>query len=131
MIRIYGASKLDKVPLWTRLRREWEAVHFVMRWPWEHVGVIEDTPQEARKFWVEDLEDVMKAQLVMVYGEPQDKLRGALVEAGMAIATGRKVLVVGEHPDYGTWQYHPSVYQACNLDAAYGLLRNVIQYEVT
>ena len=131
MIRIYGASKLDKVPLWTRLRLEWEAVHFVMRWPWEHVGVIEDTPQEARKFWVEDLEDVMKAQLVMVYGEPQDKLRGALVEAGMAIATGRKVLVVGEHPDYGTWQYHPSVYQACNLDAAYGLLRNVIQYEVT
>jgi hypothetical protein len=45
----------------------------------------------------------------VVFAEGDDHLRGALIEAGVAIALHKTVIVVGQHPDYGTWQWHSSV----------------------
>lgn len=56
--------------------------------------------------------------MVLVYAEEGEHLRGALVEAGMAIALGKTVLVIGDHPDFGTWQHHPKVIHAADLDQA-------------
>lgn len=55
---------------------------------------------------------------MLVYAEEGEHLRGALVEAGMAIALGKIVLVIGSHPDFGTWQHHPNVMHAADLDHA-------------
>lgn len=124
-MRIYTASKLNKAHLWRDLVSAWPEVTFTARWPTLHVGVTPDEPCYAKVFWQHDLEDVLAADGVLLYAEPEDHLRGALVEAGMAIATGRFVVVVGEHDDYGTWQYHPLVYKVGDLESARLLLKTM------
>lgn len=125
MLKVYGASKLKHAELWLKLADEWidDNIHFIARWPRFHVGTTPDAPCYAKVAWQHDLEDVSQSDIVMVYAEPDDKLRGALVEAGMALASGIPVIVVGDHPDYGTWRYHPLVYIVDGLDEARVLLR--------
>src|SRR5690242_4583010 len=125
MIKVYGASKLLHKDMWVDLRSKWQEIEFTARWPILHVGTVPDEHYFAKIFWVHDYEDVLKADVVLVYAEPEDKLRGALVEAGMAIAFGKQVIVVGEHPDYSTWQYHPQVNRVPNLDMARLLLKTM------
>ena len=125
MIKVYTASKLGHAPRWRALLKEWPEVAFTARWPHKHVGAVPDEAVFARVFWEQDLEDVSRAGGVLVYAEPGDHLRGALVEAGMALALGKWVIVVGEHEDYGTWQYHPLVYRVSDLDQARLLLRTM------
>ena len=121
MIKVYFASKLSHAPLHERLRNEWSDVHFVSRW-WLYVDKIEDAAHEAEKFWEDDLADIDRADVVLVYARPEDRLRGALVEVGYAIARGKMVLLVGDHPDYGTWQHHSSVERVVNLEDAHARL---------
>lgn len=117
-IRVYTASKLDYAERWKKLRVEWKEVHFTARWPF-FVGQIPDDGYHAKQFWQDDHEDVKRADVVLVYAEKsEEKLRGALVEAGMGIAGGKKVIVVGDHPDYSTWQFHPLVTRCRSLEQA-------------
>ena len=121
-IKVYTASKLSEAGRWRDLREAWPEVEFVARWPFKHVGTVPDDPVYAKVFWQHDLEDVTAADVVLVYAEPEHKLKGALVEAGMAIAQGKCVIVVGDHPDYSTWRYHPLVYIAPDLESVRLLL---------
>jgi nucleoside 2-deoxyribosyltransferase len=118
MIRVYTASKLSAHELWERLQNEWPEVHFHARWL-KHMKL--GTPNErshAQEFWLQDEEDVANSDAVLVYGRPDEKLRGALVEAGIALVLGIPVVVVGEHPDYSTWQYHPGCVRVATLEDA-------------
>ena len=130
--KLYIASKTNHAKSWLELRKKWPEVHFVMRWPWQvvadgHDGTVE-APDYASHFWQNDLADVREADYVLVYAEGQfsaienaevyEKLRGALVEAGMALALGKQVILVGNAPDYGTWQHHPNVIKVKTLDDA-------------
>jgi nucleoside 2-deoxyribosyltransferase len=121
-IRIYGASKLSHVEMWKRLIEEWTEIEFTARWPVKHVGTVPDAAHFARVFWEHDLEDVRSSDGILIYADPEDKLRGALVEAGMALALGKFVIVVGEHVDYGTWQHHPRVHRVPDMEHARMLL---------
>lgn len=124
--RVYTAGKLKDADLWKRLRDQWTEVEFTARWPVCHVGVIPDTPTFAKVFWEHDLEDVAAADVVLVYTPSTvDRLKGGLVEAGMGIALNKQVVVVGDHPDYGTWQFHRNVHRVKNLDEARLLLRTM------
>jgi hypothetical protein len=117
LIRVYTASKLHHRHRWISLRSQWPDVTFTARWP----DLEKDNPPsegEARRNWLKDEEDVRRADVVLVYAEAGDHLRGALIEAGMALALGKIVLVVGDHPDFGTWQHHPGVMHATDLDHA-------------
>lgn len=117
MIRVYTASKLQHRQRWKSLRSQWPGVTFTARWP-DFEKDKPDSNEEARNNWLKDEEDVRRADVVLVYAEEGEHLRGALVEAGMAIALGKTVLVVGDHPDFGTWQHHPKVIHAVDLDHA-------------
>lgn len=122
-LKVYTASKLSEAPRWRALVEEWPEIEFTARWPFKHVDNIPDNVVAlAKVFWQHDLEDVTNADVVLLYAEPEHKLRGGLVEAGMAIALGHCVIVVGEHTDYGTWQHHPLVYKAEDMRAARLLL---------
>jgi hypothetical protein len=121
-MKVYTASKLSKAPMWRKLINEWPEVDFTARWVTKHVGTTPDHPCFAKVFWQHDFADVKLADVVLVYADEGDHLRGALVEAGMAIAFGREVIVVGEHPDYSTWQFHPSVHRVPDLEHARTLL---------
>lgn len=112
--RLYTASNLEIAPLWLELRDKWPDIEFTARWIDHHLDA-EFDPKVCERFWVEDMEDVRRSTAIVVYGLTHEKLRGALVEAGMAIAYGLQIIVAGEHPDYGTWQYHPSVVRLKNV----------------
>lgn len=122
MVKVYTASKLSEAGRWRDLVETWSEVEFVARWPFKHVGTVPNLPTYAKVFWAHDLEDIQKADVVLVYAEPGHKLKGALVEAGMAIALGKRVIVVGDHEDYSTWQYHSLVYCVADLAEARMLL---------
>jgi nucleoside 2-deoxyribosyltransferase len=127
-MKVYTASKLSKAALWRQLRVDQSGIEFTARWP-SYSGreptdpeFVPDTPENAKWFWLEDEEDVAKADVVLVFAEGDEHLRGALVEAGMGIALKKRVIVIGEHKDYGTWQFHPRVERVATLDEAWRLL---------
>jgi nucleoside 2-deoxyribosyltransferase len=122
MIRVYTASKLTRAPLWQTLCSSWPHVYFHARWL-KHVSIgTPDTPDNAASFWQEDEQDVRCADVVVVFAQNDEHLRGALVEAGMALAMKIPVIVIGDHKDYGTWQYHPGVTRLKDLEELRGHL---------
>ena len=122
MIRVYGASRTTLASEWLRLREAWPEVEWTARWPFL-IGEVPDEPAFAKLFWQHDLEDVAKADVVMVLSDANDPdesaaLRGALVEAGAGLALGKSLVLVGDCWEFGTWQYHPRCYKvACLLEA--------------
>ena len=120
MKRVYFASKLYHASTWRNLKDA--RVHAFARWLVHEESATEDSAEEAKNFWIEDVSDVKVADAVVVYAAYDDKLRGALVEAGVALAMKVPVYVIGEHPDYGTWQYHPGVIRCDELEEALHLI---------
>lgn len=116
-LKVYTASKTEHAQFWIELRGKWPEVHFTARWPFM-TGRVSETAYNAFQFWQDDLDDIRTSDVVMVLGKPGEHLRGALVEAGMGIALGKTILVVGEHEDYGSWQYHPLVKRTTDIDTA-------------
>lgn len=122
MIRVYTASKLRHASMWRALCASTTVLQCHARWL-KHVAMMTpDEPEHAAEFWLQDEQDVRDADVVLVYATGDDHLRGALVEAGIAIAVGVPVVVVGNHNDYGTWQYHPGVTRVATLEEAVGYI---------
>jgi nucleoside 2-deoxyribosyltransferase len=123
--KIYLASKMQHAERW---RQEYvrKDVHIVSRWPFLEPS-IDCEVSNCRKFWQDDVADIQSADAVVVYAEEGEKLRGALVEAGIAIGLGKLVIVVGEHPDYGTWSHHPLVKRATTLDHAFAIVAGIVR----
>lgn len=129
-LKVYTASKLKEGPRWVQLARDWPEIDIVARWPFSHVSVDGepswpgDCAAHGSIFWQHDHDDVARADVILAFAEKdEDVLRGALVEAGMAIALKKIVIVVGANPSYGTWQFHPSVKRVATLEDARSLLR--------
>lgn len=83
------------------------------------------TDKDFSNFWLIDIYDVLRSEFTLVLGMAVDgPLRGALVEAGAAIASGARVICVGDAPCFGTWKHHPLVTHVPRLiDARTHLLR--------
>ena len=131
-LKIYTASKISDADTWHSLKEDWSEITFTARWPFLHTGHIPDEGVFAKVFWQHDMEDITEAHGVLLWTEhasekpnniPWSHLRGALVEAGMAIAQGKFVILVGDHPDYGTWRYHPQCYIVPDFETARTLLK--------
>lgn len=125
-IRLYTASKLRHATMWQQLRSNWREIQFISRWI-DLVGKCPDTQEFAEVFWIQDLQDVRCSDVVLVYGSYDDNLRGALIEAGAALALGIFVIVVGNCQDYGTWKYHPHVLRAEDFNHARVILSELEQ----
>lgn len=118
MIRVYTASKLRHAKMWKELCDKSHSFIFHARWL-KHVKIgTPDGPEHAPDFWMQDQQDVKDSDALLVYAAPGDKLRGALVEVGMALAYGIPVVIIGEHEDYGTWRHHPGVFWVTDFDHA-------------
>lgn len=126
-IKVYTASCLHHASLWRDLVKTWPEIEFTARWPFSNIiGEAQGKcPAHASIFWQQDCEDVARSNVVLVYGGHDDDklLRGALVEAGMGIALGKTIIVVGDHPSYSTWQYHARVLRVRTLNDAGSLLQ--------
>lgn len=121
MIKVYMASKMHYAADWRAMYSSERNVHIVSRWPFLEPSV-EPSSDNAKKFWQDDVADIARADAVVVYAKDDEKPRGALVEAGIAIGMGKLVALVGEHPDYGTWRYHPQVINATSIEEAFWLI---------
>lgn len=116
--KLYTASKIHHAEKWQRLRSAWKEIEFTSRWiDMAHIEAgYKPPPSLYRQCWLMDRADVLSSDYLLCYAEEQDHLRGALVEAGMALASGIPIYTVGDHLDYGTWRYHPLVRNVPSLD---------------
>lgn len=115
--KIYGASKTNLYNNWLQFARDRPDIELVSRWP----SVVamrngQDCDQDGNeafqaKCWIVDFQDIQRCDALIMITPPiiSDHLRGALVEAGYALALGKPVYTVGQHPDLGTWSTHPMV----------------------
>lgn len=92
-------------------------VTWTNRWQWFE-NVVSDSKENAQHFWENDFDDVDAADAVIVLGYKEDVLKGALVEAGYAIAQGKLVICVGLSESFSTWQYSQRVLRADSIDTA-------------
>jgi nucleoside 2-deoxyribosyltransferase len=118
-MKIYIASQVHHAERWL----EWDEVlrtqhghRIISSWPVMVAQGVPESPINARVFWQVDVEEVKNADVVVVFADPSDVLRGALVEVGVAFASEVPVICIGDHPSYGTWRYHPLVYHVDGLD---------------
>lgn len=125
MKRVYFASKLEEADRWDSLCETRSDIIAHARWLKHRRLNTPDSPDNAVKFWLENEEDIQVADAVVVYATDGQHLRGALVEAGIAIALRKPVYVVGNHPDYGTWRYHPGVIRVWSIDEALTLINSL------
>jgi nucleoside 2-deoxyribosyltransferase len=117
MKNVYIASKMDRAGEWRKLYSYSDLINIVSRWPFLEPSV-DPTPNNAKKFWRTDYLDIQSCDFLICFAAGEDKLRGALVEAGMAIGMGKTVIVIGNHDDYGTWKYHEQVISFSTMEAA-------------
>lgn len=123
-MNLYIASRLYYAERWRRLRDEWnrDGIFIISRWI-DLVPLEDANDSNVMKFvWSIDETDVRNSHALLLYAEPRDTLRGALVEAGMAIAFGHPVFLVGDNSGFGTWQHHPQVHKFATLKLAKKLL---------
>ena len=120
MIKVYIASKIKHAASWRTFREDWRAIGIELHARWFDQVAHEDnaTSGDFSIFWLCDVEDVSSSNAVIVYGETGEELRGALVEAGIAIANDILVIVVGSSASFGTWQHHPMVVRAKDMGHA-------------
>lgn len=124
---IYTASKIHNAALFRTLRMNYPEFEFTARWIDldQHEGTA--TTLDFRRFWIIDVADVCRSDFVLVYANTSDEpLRGALVEAGVAIGRGIHVLAVGDARCFGSWHNHPFVERFWGLPEALDYARKFI-----
>lgn len=105
--------------MWRALRSQWPEITFTSRWIDEaHKWSGADFMETCRQAWTANDSDVHRAEFVITYADARDQLRGGLVEVGMALARRKRVLCIGTHASYGTWQYHPLVARCPSFESA-------------
>lgn len=129
--KVYTASKLSAAGLWRSLRNNptWAHVEWTARWP-EMTHLEQDaTIQDFSHFWRIDVTDVQRSDFVLLLGiETLDApLRGAIFEAGVAVALGKTVITVMLN-DRHTWKHHPLV---CCLDTLEEARQLLLRYHTT
>ena len=106
MTNIYMASKLKHARKWRELYlKAPQEIQIVSRWPF--FLEVEVTSENARRFWKDNMADLERCDVVVVYLEEGDRLVGGIAEAGAALSMGKIVCVVGDtdNSSLGTWQY--------------------------
>jgi hypothetical protein len=115
-MKIYTASKTTHADKWRALRREHEVT---ASWI-DEAG--KGQPPDFSELSARCVTDIQSADILLLYCEPGELLKGALVEAGIALAFGKQVRCVGDcaslspvfkaHP---LWRHFTTVQEA--LDA--------------
>lgn len=108
---IYTASKVKHAAIW----RGYRDSGFPINSTWIDEARDKESPS-LPDLWIRCVVEAAGAGAVVLYVEPGDHLKGALVEVGAALACGVPVLVVGEVDQ--SWVHHPLVCRYADLDLA-------------
>lgn len=126
MLRLYPASKYWHAHVWRSALERDRTLFCCARWVYHSLAETPDIARECRESWQQNVQDIKDADVVVVWGKSEDQLRGALVEAGIALAFGIPVILAGTHDDHGSWQYHPLVIPMPDFDAALRHARTIM-----
>lgn len=98
-MKIYIAARYEQKPVMVEVRRVLhEAGHLVTsRWLNNKNNIAVVTGDLGRQYAMIDLEDIVAADILLLFTEPGNYSRGGRhFEAGYAFALGRKVYVIGQ-----------------------------------
>lgn len=117
--KIYTASKVKHADMWKRLRAA--GANIISTW------IDEAGPGETDDFeelWERIRLEVQLCDVLVLYVEPGDVLKGGLVEVGMALAGRKPVVIVSPsgkvNEQVGSWVAHPLVSFADTVEKACG-----------
>lgn len=117
-LSIYLAGRLNCAEEFHQLKTRWPEFDLVSSWVEKiYTSKMEDSWQNAMINWPINIIEAAGADVTLVWGR-NESLRGALVEAGAALARGKTILLVGESESFGTWRYHPSCFLVGDLEEA-------------
>lgn len=120
---IYVASKTKHAPMWRTLRK-YAVAPIISTWIDEAgAGESSDIPDLAKRC----IDEASRAAATVLYCEPGEVLKGALMEVGAALASGRMVYSVGhcdglssvfvQHPNWRTMATVQDAMNSAALDA--------------
>jgi nucleoside 2-deoxyribosyltransferase len=104
-IKIYIASKMRHAQKFMELRDDYPDLIFTARWP-QYAALASEAQRPVYEWMGNNFSDILNADVVVVYAEKGEELKGALVEIGYAIAARKPIVVVGEHRSYSKWQFN-------------------------
>lgn len=112
--KIYIASKAHHRPQWRELRNK--GYDIISQWIDINDKYSQDpTGLDYTKLWDACVQDVRKCDILILYVEKDEHLKGALVQLGVALGLGKEIIVTGIFgDDNGTW-YHNEKIQVSNL----------------
>lgn len=112
---IYTASKTIHAPIW----HEYRSVGAAIKASWiDQILPETDTSGALTPLWDRCVSEARDCAALVLYRRSGEVLRGALVEAGAALAAGRPVFFVGDPDGLGSFLNHRLVSVASNLDEA-------------
>lgn len=122
VVRVYTASKTRHAEMLKGLRGR-EGVHFTARWPLICNLASESTTPTQQ--WMDDnFDDIIRSQVVLVYAEEGEHLKWGIGEVGYAIAHGKEIWLIGDHPDYEPWKHYKRlVHHASEIEEALEKIR--------
>jgi hypothetical protein len=107
-VSVYITAKLIHSTMLVDLRKNWPKLYFTARWP-----LTAHLPSEQAKpasLWTRDNEDdIKRADVVLGYAHPDDRLKAALTELGYAHAHGKAIYLAGPTEAFGDYAYCSSV----------------------
>ncbi len=126
---VYVASRAsvpDRPEMWRRLREQGWSIS--SHWIDEPIS---DHGKDFESLWTQVRSDIYRSSGLILYATSEDfPLKGALVEAGIAVGMKKRVAVVLEgfepelpsHRPIGSWVNHPLCQMFNNLSDAYAWL---------
>lgn len=118
---IYVASKTCHYEMWRAMRKA--GLPIISTW------IDEAGPNETKdveEFWVRVIGEVGRCSVLILYAEPGEVLKGALIEVGVAFA--RTIPVIAVVPDSaGSWLSCPLVERCDTIERAQMLALGVLQ----
>lgn len=109
---IYTASKTKHADKWKRLR----AAGIPINSTWiDEAG--EGETFDFADLWKRCLQEASECEVLVLYRERDEVLKGAYVEVGCALSHGNKVVAVGFQSDCPTFLRHPLVTHRSTLEA--------------
>jgi hypothetical protein len=123
-LRYYSAGFIPEASLWRAFAKQ-TAVHDIINVAsWIALPDTEPAEPYYAGAWLLTLAEIESADALLIgtLCPPAWPLRGALVEAGAALALGKRVLLLGKHESFGNWQHHPLCLRVATLDEALSVM---------
>lgn len=117
MIKVYCASRLQHRPIWLERKPALleRGINLFPTWL-----TLPDAVPDKAQLWLTCISEVKAADAFLLYLEPEDTLRGAIVEYGAALASGIPCFIVGVdlNARVRSFWFHPLTQLHPTLDKA-------------